>query len=205
MGSNWKDIMLVMLVVAILVILMRMSKVMQMQSETLLGVATKLGVAPPKRKVKEVEDDDDTEEAEEEEDEESEEEDVEEVEAEEVNERGEVLAPKTKIITIASPKTNSNSNNSEPKKSKKEIVDMIMFLFEDEIPRKRKDIEVALSIPNLKPGYLGDVISKLRDKGELGAQFVDKGDKWKSYYIFGMPEWFSNKNLKPEYEKKIKI
>lgn len=235
--EKWKDILLILLIVAVLVILMRMSKVMQLQSETLLGVASKLGVVvqkPIEVEEEEIEEDVEEEETEVEEEEsegeakeETESEDEEEetntesepevVEAEVINEKGEIISiPTAKIIPIRQPAQTASKpvqaespQQSSPvvaelKKSRKEIYDMILRLFKDGIPRKRKAIEDALNIPNVRTGYMADVISTMKEKGMLGGEYIDLKDKWKSYYIFGLPAWFKKDKLTPEYSKKFK-
>lgn len=206
--DKWKSILLILLVIAVLVILLRMSKIMQLQNSTLLSVANKLGIEPldkrnlEEEEYEEYEDEEECEECEKEKKKknnllkESEKTD----DSESEQEGGKIDANTVKV------KRPQREVPGEPKVKRSEIFSMVIDVFKDGMPRKRKDLEVQIDFPGRESkgsGYMADIIQTMKTKGMLGAQFFDLGDKWKSYYLFGLPEWFSDGKLKPEYAEKI--
>lgn len=200
--DKWKDILLILLVVAVLLILLRMGKVMQLQNATLLSVANKLGIEPQTKSLSAGDIDDDEECTEcEEENEETEEESDESEEDSVVKDNGPTSTP----VKITRPR---KEVSGEPKIKRSVIFDLVLALFGDGMPRKRKDIELQIDFSgkeNKGSGYMGDLIQTMKTKGMLGAQYFDLGDKFKSYYYFGLPEWFEDGRLIPAYAEKIGI
>lgn len=213
--EKWGNLVILLLIIAVIFILWRMSKVVQLQNTTLLSIANKLGIENQiEEKAEECEECQEDHSEEEEESEEYEEEETEDDthHARQTNPQSTQVHP----VKVVKPK---HDVPSEPKVKRTQIFMAILDLFNDGKPRKRKDIEEQLwtsnyfNVPANKivkthveskgSGYLGDVIQKMKSKSILGSEYIDLGDKWKSYYYFGLPEWFDNGKMKPEFAEKV--